>query len=727
MTVVELKLASRRTAITLARLIVLGSLGTFAGWLFNATILKSVLPGRVAMNPLTALSLIMAAVSLNLHAAERGRTLARWCAIAVAAVGTACVTCYCLGVDLAIDRLLFARDLGDNRMAPNTGACFVVAGAALLMLSHPRFRRTAEILGSVLACWTFLSVVGYMFGSRSFYGIGAFIPMALNTALLLHLLALGIAFAAPQSWLASVIDTTTPCTLIARRLIPAAIVAPLAFGWLRLRGQSAGLYDTEFGAALLVISTTVVSLIVIVWAVRSVERATADTAHMQTVLRDRENQFALLVEGIEDYAIFLLDCRGNVSTWNSGAKRIKGYQAADIIGRHFSCFYPPEDLIDGKPLRELAQATKEGCVRDEGWRVRADGSRFWANTLITARFDDTGTLIGFSKITRDMTAHKEFQQRLSDLNDDLEHRVALRTRELADANRDLAEKNRENETFVYSVSHDLRSPLVNLQGFSAELERTCGEIADALKAQDVPMAVHDRAMTLIDPGMTEPVHFIRTAVSRLSAIIDALLRLSRAGRVEYQVRDVNLNEVIQRIVDSMRATITERGATITVHPLPPLRGDTTALEQVFANLIGNAVNYLDPARRGTIEVGVSETADTSDSHGPRLTTCFVRDNGLGIGSACQAKVFQAFQRLHPTAARGEGMGLAIVRRVVERHGGRIWLESTENQGTVFFVSLPAAGAAECPRIADTVGGNPSSALLGPMIDLTTQGGMCHAH
>ncbi|HVA47404.1 MAG TPA: ATP-binding protein [Pirellulales bacterium] len=719
--------ASRRFTGAIAGSIVVGCLATLTGWLIDSPILKSLLPGRVAMNPSTALALVGAAVSLGLTAAGRARNLARLSASVVAALGAACVACYWAGVDSRIDRVLFASALGDNRMAPNTGVCLFLAGTALLTVPQPRGRRIAEALGSALACWSFLSVIGYLFGSRSLYGIGAYIPMALNTALLLHLLGLGVVLAAGPSWLASVIDTNTPGAIIARRLMPAAVAVPLVFGWLRLRGEAAKLYDTQFGAALLVVATIVVLLSVVVWAAKSVDRAVAHSAAVQAASRAQEIQYRLLVAGVQDYAIFLLDPEGNVSTWNEGAQRIKRYKTAEILGRHFSRFYPAEDLVHGKPLRELAQAVKQGRVCDEGWRVRADGTRFWANTVITAIFDDNGKLTGFSKITRDMSAEKDYQQRLADLNDDLERRVELRTRELAEANRDLAEQNRENETFVYSVSHDLRSPLVNLQGFSAELELTCGELAETLSAADVPAAVRECAAKLIDPAMKEPIHFIRTAVTRLSAIIDALLRLSRAGRVEFQIRDVDLNEVVQRIIDAMRATLAARGAEIILHPLPAVRGDATALEQVFANLIGNAVNYLDPARQGEIEVGVFEEAPATDKNGPPLWTCFVRDSGLGIAAPCQNKVFQAFQRLHPAAARGEGMGLTIVRRVVERHGGRIWLESTENVGSTFFVSLPAADASGRNPTSQAGRGAPASESAGQTMKATRQEGLCHAH
>ncbi|HWB09270.1 MAG TPA: ATP-binding protein [Pirellulales bacterium] len=684
---------SRRISAALAVSVVIGSVAVLAGWLFGISVLKAWLPGRVPMNPATAVALLLASVSLGLFACGRFRSVGLLTALVVAGVGAGCVTCYWAEANFRIDRILFYSDLGNNRMAPNTGFCLFLAGAALAALRHERVRRLAEAGGSVLASWSFLSVIGYVFGSRSLYGIGGYIPMAINTALMLHLVGLGVVLVSGKSWLAWIVDTSTPGTVLARRLVVAAVAAPLMFGWMQLRGQLSGLYDAQFGSALLVVATTIVLLGVVAWAVKSVDRAMSENAAMQARLREQDLQYRLLVEGIHDYAIFLLDPAGNVRTWNDGARRIMGYGSQEILGQSFSCFYPAEDAAREKPVRELEEAARQGRIRDEGWRVRRDGTRFWASSLITAIFNDDGTLTGFSKITRDMTAQREYQLGLADLNDELERRVERRTRELSEANRDLAEKNRENETFVYSVSHDLRSPLVNLQGFSTELERSCGELVGSLKAEAVSEELRRHLAEIMDSGMREPIYFIRTAVTRLSTIIDALLRLSRAGRVEYQVRSVDLNEVVRRILDSMRVTLSERGAELVLHPLAPARGDATALEQIFANLIGNALNYLDPSRQGVIEIGLLQDAPASDENGPRQTY-FVRDNGLGIPAAYQGKVFQAFQRLHPSSAPGEGMGLTLVRRIVERHGGRIWLESTEGEGTTFFVSLPSGASAD---------------------------------
>lgn len=258
----------------------------------------------------------------------------------------------------------------------------------------------------------------------------------------------------------------------------------------------------------------------------------------------------------------------------------------------------------------------------------------------------------------------------------------------------LAEKDRENEMFIFSVSHDLRSPLVNLQGFSKELGLSCDDLRAALAGGGVPAATRARVDELLDHDMATSVQFIRTAVTRLSAIIDALLRLSRAGRVEYRRQPVDVAGAVARVVEALGATAAERGAEVVVLPLPPAWGDPTAVELIFANLIGNALNYLDPARPGRVEVGALGSDAPGFDPGSNLVTYYVKDNGLGVPKAYQAKLFLAFQRLHPAAAAGEGIGLALVRRVVERHGGKVWFESTEGVGSTFHLTLPAPPESE---------------------------------
>ena len=264
--------------------------------------------------------------------------------------------------------------------------------------------------------------------------------------------------------------------------------------------------------------------------------------------------------------------------------------------------------------------------------------------------------------------------------------LARRANELTAINETLRQQTQENEMFIYSVSHDLRAPLVNLQGFSKELIHACDDLRAAVRQSSLTSARRQYIEQLVEEDIDEAVHYLQTAVLRASHIIDALLRLSRVGRVEYRRQQVHVRDIVQRVIDAMQVSIRARRARVVVHDLPSVWGDPTALEQVFANLVGNAINYLDASRDGRVEIGTTPAPPGVQS----LRIFYVKDNGLGIPAIAIPRLFSAFQRLHGNVATGEGIGLALVRRVVERHGGRVWAESTEGVGTTFYFSLPEA-------------------------------------
>jgi PAS domain S-box-containing protein len=347
--------------------------------------------------------------------------------------------------------------------------------------------------------------------------------------------------------------------------------------------------------------------------------------------------FRLMVDTVQDYAIFLLDPEGHVVSWNAGAERIKGYRAEEILGGHFSLFYPPEDRTAGKPERELQLATRDGRVDDEGWRLRKDGSRFWADVVITALRDEQRALVGFVKVTRDLT----------------ERRLAEEA---------LARAHAELESFSSSVSHDLRAPLRAINGYAAAL-------------------IEDHADAL-DPEGKRLLGIVRDSASRMGDLIDALLTFARMGRKSLTTGPLDMTALARGVVEELRRGGDHPRLEVLVNPLPRAVGDETLIRQVLANLLANAVKFSRRRPRPEVEIGGGLEEDHA--------LYYIRDNGVGFDMRYADRLFKVFSRLHHVEEfEGTGVGLALVQRIVARHGGRIWMDSAPNAGATFYFTLPA--------------------------------------
>lgn len=382
------------------------------------------------------------------------------------------------------------------------------------------------------------------------------------------------------------------------------------------------------------------------------ERALRKQAERE--LRASEERFRMLVEGVEDYAIFMLNPLGRVVIWNSGAERVYGHTVDEIIGRKFNRFYPPEDRREGKPELALAAAVTVGRYQHEGWQMRKDGSRYWAIGGITAMRDETGRLTGFSVITRDISQRKEAEDEIRRLNSDLERRVEARTAELQEAYREM-------EAFSYSVSHDLRSPLIHISGFAELL------IADAGPN--------------LDEKSKRYLSTIVKSTQRMSRMIDDLLSFSRTSRVEMRKVRVSMGELVRSVIADLQPETADREVAWEIGDLPDVQGDPFLLRQVVFNLLSNAVKYTRKRKQARVEVGAQKKGDEMHFH--------VRDNGVGFDMEYASKLFGVFQRLHSASEfEGTGIGLANVRNIVKRHGGRTWAEGAVDAGATFFFSLP---------------------------------------
>ena len=366
--------------------------------------------------------------------------------------------------------------------------------------------------------------------------------------------------------------------------------------------------------------------------------------------RQAEQRYRLLVEGVSDYAIFSLDKDGYVQSWNSGAQRIKGYTADEIIGKHFSTFYTPEDRRNGLPNVVLSTARQQGHWEGEGWRVRKDGTRFWSLVVVTAIRDEDGVVTGFSKVTRDMSDRKRLMDEIKRHAEELELRIAERE-----------QTNAELEAFSYSVSHDLRAPLRAIEGFAVALREDYG----------------DR----LDETATDYLNEISKAAVRMNRLVQDLLDYSRLSRVEFALKPTAVLPVIQGILSE---DIDREHVHVEVAPDIYVMAHAPALAQALTNLISNALKFCRKDEEPRVDV-------TAERNGDARVRIAVKDNGIGIAQQHQERIFNVFERLHQADEYpGTGIGLAIVKRSIERMNGNIGLISEEGKGSTFWIELPAA-------------------------------------
>ncbi|MGH7979342.1 MAG: sensor histidine kinase, partial [Limisphaerales bacterium] len=492
-------------------------------------------------------------------------------------------------------------------------------------------------------------------------------------------------------------------------------------------------------------------------------------AKAETALQQNEERFRLMISAVRDYAIVRLDPDGRIASWNEGAQRIKGYTANEIVGQHFSKFYPPEARQSGQPQRLLMLATDKGQAGETGWRVRKDGSRFWADVTIAAIRNPQGDLLGYVKVTRDLTERKsaeeirEERDRYFDLSrelicvlgfdgylktinpswkwtlglptDELQGRpfielvhpedrtateaeveklklggetiyfenrlrakdntwrwfawtaaAALPQKVIYGTGRDITERklaqerieklnedlqrhslrlegaNKELEAFSYSVSHDLRAPLRHIDGF-------------------VKMLIKQSHAQLDERGKRY-LDIICDSAQKMGTLIDELLVFSRMSRAELRRSKVSTEALVHEAVQGLETEINDRRIDWKIAALPEVEADPAMLQQVWVNLISNAVKYTRPRDPAKIEIGCADSTNGE-------YVFYVQDNGVGFDMQYAHKLFGVFQRLHrPEEFEGSGIGLANVSRIVHRHGGRVWAEGKPDAGATFYFSLP---------------------------------------
>jgi PAS domain S-box-containing protein len=349
----------------------------------------------------------------------------------------------------------------------------------------------------------------------------------------------------------------------------------------------------------------------------------------------------------------------------AGIDALKIDDVSELYGKPYPFYFYPESFRNAMS-KNLQKAKETGeVITQEAPVVDVEGGELWFHSTIVPVKNDEGRIEYIIVVSTDTTERKRAEQQREGL---------LKT---------LAAKNEELQSIVYVASHDLKSPLVNIQGFSGELAIACEQIETVLHGDKMPAEMQQKLVTVLDEDIPQCLSFISSSTTKMQSLLQGLLEVSRVGTAAFNTAAINMNEMMDMIVTGMQFQITSGDVDVTVDDLPDCLGDTRRVNQVFTNIVNNAVNYLDPNRKGVIHIsGKSEDG---------YSIYCVEDNGIGIALAHQPKIFELFHRLNPEdSVKGDGLGLTIVRRIIDRLGGKIWIESEPGKGSRFFISLPKA-------------------------------------
>ena len=733
---VSLVVSLRRTANAAAVAVAGAGLLVLLGWVLRAEFLTRLVAADAPIRPTSATAFVFSGAALWLlgHGDTHPR-LRIAAALVVAAIGA-----------LSVGDRLFGVDLGVEFMPANAGVAFLLAGASLMLgrVSLGRFW-APDVLGFAAGSIGLVALVGHAVEARSYYHLSGLAEMSVPSAMCFLLLGGGILLSVPSRGPSRLLVSEGPGGALARWLLPAALLTPLLVGVLRWQGQVAGLWEDQAGVMFLLLSCMGAMAVVILLYARSLDRADAERRTAEAA----SSRLAALVDFADD-AIVGGDLDATVRTWNRGAARLYGYTADEIVGHAGSMLLSPEAR---EQVPELLERLRGGeSVEDfQTVGLRKDGSRVEVELTLSPIRDAHGEVTGISSVARDITDRRraERAERLqAEIAENLEQGVCLvrasdrellwanprfeemfghedgagervvmgleqegraeydvrsvcedgreiwcrvravaldhaqhgrlwlsiqddvtearrRERERLQALSELERSNAELEQYAYVTSHDLGEPLRVVSGFVKLLRRRYEGKLD----EDA-----DRFITATVNG-----------VDRMQSIIDALFDYSRVGRAEVEREQMDCEEVARDAIDALQAQIAEANAKVRVHELPVVRGDAVLLGQVFQNLISNAIKFTN---------GAEPVVEISAEGGYGEWVFSVADNGVGIDPRNALRVFEMFQRAHGSELPGIGIGLAMCKRIFEKHEGRIWAEPRTGGGTVMRFSLPDTPAPE---------------------------------
>ncbi len=618
------------------------------GWAAHIPILKTAVSGGFAMkaNAAVALTLLGAGLRLvaPLHASARSRLVGRGLVALTALIALVTLAEYAGLLHDGIDEALFREPPGTpgtgspGRMSINAAFGFASCSVGLLILDvRPR---VAAALGLLAMLDAVLALTGYAYDAKQLLGFAAHTRMALNAAIALGVAATGTVLAAVVRGALPVLAAPTPGGVAVRWLLPGILVVPLGLGWLELQAQRSQWLSTEVSDALFATAEIVLLMLLAWWAGVSLDRAARDHEAMEAARRKSERDYNRIIATIQD-GIAAYDTERRIVFLNSKMASMLGYSTEEMLGH--SIF----DFLDAAARREmLAAVERREASQAETYELQAkhrDGSPVWLLVAATPVLDEGGQVAEVFVIATDITGRKKAEL------------------ELQESARDLARSNAELEQFAYVASHDLQEPLRMVTSYLQLLSR--------------------RYQGKLDADADEFIGFAVDGAKRMQALIQDLLAYSRVGRRGREFQPVDCNSLMEQVQKGLRQAIEASGGKVTHDVLPTVLGDEVQLGQVLQNLVSNGLKFQRKGVAPEVHVAASRVENG---------WCFdVRDNGIGIQPEYFDRIFILFQRLHGIGEfEGTGIGLAICKKIVERHGGRIWVESEPGHGSTFRFTVP---------------------------------------
>ena len=660
----------------------LGLIVLLGGWACNIAILRSVLPGYAAMRPATALGLVLLGLALWLNDEDKAgifkRCIVQICAGVPLLIGVVTLLECVLGTNLYMGELMFRNsvlELAPGRMAMMTAVDLVLLGSTLLF-SYQRKRFVVNQYFVVIAgSFGLFNIIGYLYGIKSFYGLafhtGPFFTtaMALHTAGAFMVLSAGILISRPDWGVMATITSEAPGGVLARRLLPCALVIPAALGWLRWQGQLNGLYDTAFGLTLFTSSNIVIFAFMIWRSGILLNRLDLARSGAESNLRESETSFRLLADAMPQI-VWTSKPDGNLDYYNQRWYDYTGMTLEKTRDWGWKSVLHPDDLENC--IDRWTRAFTTGGPYEVEYRFRraADSVYRWHLGRGVPVVNAEGKIVRWFGTCTDIEDYKQAEAENRLLNEQLEDRVRRRTGELETANQELRrfshqleESNTELQDFASVASHDLQEPLRKVQVFGSRLKNAYG--------------------AALDTQGRDYLERMLNATRRMQSLVQDLLAYSRVASRALPFEAVDLSLVTREVLSDLEVRIAETSALVEVGDLPSIQADPVQMRQLLQNLIGNALKFHKEEQSPIVRVHAGPAAHDG------FFRLIVEDNGIGFDEKYLDRIFTVFQRLHGRAEyEGTGIGLAVCRKIAYRHGGEITAMSAPGQGATFVVTLP---------------------------------------